>query len=421
MINKKLLIFSNQALSKTNSNGRTLMNFLGNQNADMLAQFFLQKDILDFDVCKNYFFASDYSVLRAVLKRQSAGRIVKKAEFENNIVLQNTATSKKIKRNPLTMLIRNFFWNRKCWRKNFYKWIDDFKPECVLLQAGDAPFLYNISCEISQKYNVPLVIYNSEDYYFKNHNYFKNSGIAGTFYYFFSRTLKNAIKNAIEYASISIYISEDLQKTYDKEFDKKSVAIYTATEVLPNVADEKKPIFSYLGNLGLDRHIGLIKIAETLQKINADFKLDVYGKIPNNDVHDAFENCGALNYCGMVSYDKVKEVISKSLLVFHTESQDPFYVRDIRHGFSTKIADSLASGTCFCIFAPETLSCTKYIIENECGCAITDESQLEIKLKEVILNKDIRERYISNALKVVNKNHNLKKNQTEFAKIINNL
>lgn len=134
-----------------------------------------------------------------------------------------------------------------------------------------------------------------------------------------------------------------------------------------------------------------------------------------------FEDCSALDYHGLVSYERVKEVIAGSLLVFHTESTDPFYVRDICHGFTTKIADSLASGTCFCIFAPETLSCTKYIIENKCGCVITDHTQLEEKLSEIITDKKLRQEYINNALNLVDKNHNLQKNQTRFEEIINNL
>ena len=117
----------------------------------------------------------------------------------------------------------------------------------------------------------------------------------------------------------------------------------------------------------------------------------------------------------------VKQIIHESLLVFHTESDDEFYCKDICHGFSTKIADSLASGTCFVIYAPEMLSCTKYIKANNCGCVITNEEELEEKLSEVINSSELRETYIKNALEVVRKNHNSKKNKEKFAEIINSL
>ena len=420
MIYKKLLIISNNGFSESNSNGRTLLNFFSAEDKINLAQFYLRSDKTDFNVCNNYFFASDTAVLKGVLKRKSAGSIVREITLDNDEA-SSSKSSKKNTKNPFTMLVRKFFWSSKTWRKDFYNWVNDFKPECILLQAGDAPFLYNIAVEIAKKYNVPMVIYNSEDYYFKNYNYFKNSKITGALYPLFHLVLKKAVKKAIDYASVSIYISDDLKDTYDKEFNKKSVAIYTAATVKPNLTDTKKPIFSYLGNLGVDRHIGLIKIAEALNKINPDYKLDVYGKLPNYTVKKCFEDCDFLSYRGLIGYDEVKEIISKSMLVFHTESMDPFYCKDIKHGFSTKIADSLASGTCFVIFAPEMLSCTKYVKENKCGCVITDESEIEQKLKEIIADEELRNKYISNALRVVEKNHNLKKNKDKFADIINNL
>lgn len=420
-MNKRVLIFANNALSKSNSNGRTLLNLLGECNKENLAQFYIQNDTPDFDVCNNYFFVSDSAVLRAFLKRESAGRVVCKIADEKRENATTVSNGKKLPRNPLTMLIRDFLWNRNGWRVLFNDWVKAFDPECVLLQAGDTPFLFNLALETAKKYRIPMLIYNSEDYYFKNYNYFKNSGITGVFYPIFRSKLKKATKTAINYATISIYISEDLKNIYDAEFSKPSVAIYTATDIEPVLAQSEKPIFSYLGNLGLERHVGLIKIAESLNKINSDYKLDVYGKIPNDMVKQAFDNCNSLNYCGLVSYERVKEVIAESLLVFHTESEDPFYVKDIRHGFTTKIADSLASGTCFVIFAPGTLSCTKYVKENNCGCVITEESELECKLREIIEDKTLRENYINNALNIVEKNHRAQKNQAKMVEIINNL
>lgn len=419
MINKRMLVFSNNAFCKSNSNGRTLLNFFSKEDKPFLAQFFLQNDTPDFEICENYFFASDKAVLKSVLKRQSAGYILE--NIQKKVQNSGSSNSKKIPRNPFTMLVRNFFWNKKCWRRNFKNWIDDFSPECILLQAGDAPFLYNIALETAKSRNLPLIVYNSEDYYFKNHNYFKNSGITRIFYPIFRAVLKKSVKKVLDYANTSIYISEDLQETYDKEFNKPSVAIYNATEVTPTFKDDKKPIFSYLGNLGIDRHIGLIKIANALKEINPGYKLDVYGGIPNENVKNAFDQCDALNYCGLVSYEKVKEIIAESMLVFHTESTDPFYCKDIRHGFTTKIADSLASGTCFVIFAPETLSCTKYVKENNCGCVISSDSKLKDSLEELINNKNLQNIYIKNALEIVRKNHNPLKNKEKMSKIINNL
>ena len=422
MINKRLLIFSNNALSESSSNGRTLKNLLGNDSAENLAQFYLQPSLPDFNCCKNYFFVSDSAVLKAFFKRKSAGKVMQEKDFNVASSKEKSSSVKKsIPRNPLTMIIRNFFWNRKAWRKKFQKWIEEFNPQVILFHAGDAPFLYKMSLYYAKKYNLPMIIYNSEDYYFKDYNYFRDGGITAVFYPLFRRKLKKAVEQVLNYATASVYITEDLQKVYDEEFNKKSYYIYTATDVECCPSECENPIFSYLGNLGIDRHIGLVKIANALAEINPQYKLDVYGKVPNEKVKNAFNNCPALNYKGLVSYERVEAVMGESLLLFHTESTDPFYCKDVCHGFSTKIADSLASGRCFVIFAPEMLSCTKYIKENECGVVITEEHELKRKIQEVLENDRLRTKCIKNALEVVEKNHRADTNKAKMEKIINDL
>ena len=231
---KKIFVISNNCFSKTNSNGRTLGNFFVGYSPENLAQFYLQSDSPDFEVCKNYFFASDSSVAKAFIKRKSAGSVVlEKAELKTGKA-DLSSKQRKIPRNPFTMLIRNFFWNRNGWRAKLNNWIKDFSPDIVLLQAGDAPFLYNIALQTAKKYDIPLMIYNSEDYYFKDYNYFKNSGITSILYPIFRCILKKSVKKTMNYASCSVYISEDLKSTYDMEFGKPSVAIYTSTEVHKN-------------------------------------------------------------------------------------------------------------------------------------------------------------------------------------------
>ena len=419
MLNKRVLIFSNNPISKSNSNGRTLLNMFDGEDADKLAQFYLQAGEPDFSACSRFFFSSDSAVVKAFLKKRSAGREVCTSEFSLGNGVKASSSKRKVGRNPFTMLVRNFFWNRKIWREEFDKWVHDFAPECILLQAGDSPFLYNISLEYAKKYSIPLVVYNSEDYYFKNYNYFRKSGLTAVLYPLFRTTLKRAVKKVMDYASTSVYISEDLASLYYKEFEKPSEYIYTSTDVLPNAENISQNAFSYLGNLGIDRHIGLVKIAEALAEIDSSYKLDVYGKIPNDDVKKAFDSCTAINYKGFISYDDVKRVIANSRLLFHTECTDPFYCKDVKYGFSTKIPDSLASGTCLVIFAPEMLACTKYVMQNECGCVITEETQLVEKLREVIFEEAKRDTYIKNALSIVEKNHNIEKNRKKMAEIIN--
>ena len=419
MLTKRVLILANNPLSDGNSNGRTLKNFFDKSDKEQLAQIYIQGGDPDFEACDRFFAVSDGAVLRAFLKRTTAGHEVFPCETSTSF--SNSAKGRKIKKTPLSALLRDFFWNRKGWRRAVNEWIDRFSPEAVLLQAGDSPFMYRWAVRIAEERNVPLVIYNSEDYYFKKFDFMRSRGIARIFFPAFRRKLRRAVRNAVESAAVSIYITEDLKNTYDAEFAKPSEYIYTATEVKPNVDARTEGVFSYLGNLGINRHKSLIKIAEALARIDSEYKLDIYGKCPNDEVQASFDACEAIRYHGLVEYSTVRRVMAESTLLFHAESFEPFYRKDIRHGFSTKIADSLASGSPFVLFAPPELSCTKYLRANACAYVIDNEVELEPKLREIIENSELRMAVTVRAVAVAAENHNAEKNRVKMAKILNEL
>lgn len=413
---KRLLILANNPLSDSNSNGRTLKNFFSPEDREHLAQIYIQ-GTPDFEACSRFFRVSDGEVLRAFFRRRPAGGEVTEAPD----VSTAPQAAKAPRKTPFTLLLRNFFWSRRGWRRTVSAWIDEVAPEAVLLQAGDSPFLYRWAVAIAREREIPLVIYNSEDYYFKRYDYTRSRGLAKLFYPIFSRCLRRAVREAMDAAAVSVYISEDLKNTYDREFGKPGEYIYTATEVIPQCGGRPEGVFSYLGNLGVGRHKSLVKIAEALAKIDPTYRLDVYGKLPNEEVGRSFDACFALRYRGLVDYSTVRRVMGESTLLFHAESFEEFYCRDIRHGFSTKIADSLASGTPFVIFAPSELSCTKYLEEKACACVIENEADLEAKLREVIESRELRESLVERALAVAKENHNAEKNREKMARILDEL
>ena len=177
-------------------------------------------------------------------------------------------------------------------------------------------------------------------------------------------------------------------------------------------------VASYLGNLGVGRHEGLIEIANTLQKISPDYFLDVYGKIPNDTVKTAFDNCVGIRYHGVIPYDEVIRVMENSDLLVHTESFSEFYKEDLKFAFSTKIADCLASGRCFLLYSPDNMASFKYLDGNRLAYTVSSKGELENTLKNIIDSSENRQRYISNAIKAADEKHNSEKNGKIFSDII---
>ena len=417
----KVLVISNECFSKTSSNGRTLGNFFLGWPKEQLAQFFLIGKP-DAYYCDQYFQISDRQALNALLHRDSVGGEVLLTDDEAELI--SAQKRKKSVRNALTMLGRSAIWKTKVWQKNgFWNWIDTFAPDIVLLQAGDCAFMYDLAVETAKHTNAKLAIYNSEGYYYKDFDYFRGTGLAHTVYPLFKRQLKKSLEKAYAMAGCVFYICDELKEAYAKDFSGYAETIFTGSEIRYAEKAKKNDNFTtvYLGNLGLKRHESLMDIAQTLQEISKNLYVDVYGKATSEEVANALNTCCGIRYHGMVPYEKVKEILRDSDLLLHVESFDPFYQEDVKFGFSTKIADSLSSGNCFLLYAPEHFACFQYLKNNDAAYTASSKQEMEMILRNLVDDPKARARYRENALTLAEKNHRTEKNNEKFQSVLRKL
>ena len=418
----RLLVVSNNCFSRTNSNGRILSELLMDYSKSDLAQFFIKKDDPDFSVCENYYLVTDTEVLNSI-KGKPCGRVLSDQDNTGDKKPDINPSGHTKSKGVCARIARNWVWKFGRWNnEGLKKWIDSFDPECVLLQSGDSVFMLKFAYSISIERGIPLIIFNSEDYYFKKLNYLGGGLISDFVYKFYIANYRRHFDKIINRATHSVYICGSLKELYDEKYRRPSSVIMSSTDIIADLPLRDRlnqpPRFSYLGNLGLKRHEALIEVAEALNSINNNFRLDVYGKTSNSESIDALNGCRAINYHGFVSYDEVKTVMKSSDFLFHAECFDENIIRDIRNGFSTKIADSLACGVCFVFYGDKSIEGAKYLKSNDCACVITDKSMLRYELEHIINDGELRLRYISNALKVVEKNHRADKNRQKMESII---
>ena len=166
---KRVLVVSNGCFSLTDSNGRTLSKLFSGYDPSCLAQVFTY-GTPDFGVCKNFYKMTDKSALKALITRRSGGY-----PLENVEILQNSSLApirKKTKRTPFRKYIRELVWKYSGWYKGqFMEWLEDFSPEAVLVFAGDGGFIMDCARIVAERFHIPVIIYTTEDYYFKDYNY----------------------------------------------------------------------------------------------------------------------------------------------------------------------------------------------------------------------------------------------------------
>lgn len=417
---KRVLVLVNNCFSKSTSNGRTLGNMFLGYPKELLAQFTTQMEDPDFDLCDRYFYVSDGDALRALTKGERVGRRLS-GEMVETQKENSCQERRKTARNALTMLLREAVWNSGRWKRGgFRDFVEEFQPQVLVLQAGDCAFMFRLARKLAKKYQIPYVIFNTEGYYFNKNDYFRGKGLAHWVYPIFRRHFVREFRKTMKSAAHTVYHCETLQEDYSKAFDHPSTVIYAATELQPKAPREKKEGFSavYMGNLGLMRQEPLIEIGQTLHEISPDCFLDVYGKAPNEEVRQSLERCPGIRCRGYVGYDQVSRLLTESDLVVHGENFAPFYRKYLRHGFSTKIPDTLASGTDFLLYAPEEIACCQYLKKNQAAYVATNREELEEILRELVTNPQSRGRYRENARRLVEQNHRPQVCSKKFQEIL---
>ena len=414
---KRVLIISNGALSDSDSNGRTVGNLFNAYDNDKLAQFCVYGNP-DFSKCKNYYKVTDKDALKSFLTLKQCGGKVEHNEEKT------TTTNVKItkqRKTPLKVLLREFAWKFGHWKgKKLNKWIDEFNPEVVFINLADNCFTINLAVMVAKKYNIPIVAFSTENYYFKRENYLTNK--FSLLYKIINRKLKKAYKRLEKYCVKCFLNTSLLRNLYASEFNFDCDCSYCKSEMdfVANykIKDCEEIKVSYLGNLGLNRHKTLIEIGQILNQIDFKIKLYVYGKTNDLSIEEELSSCSGIKYMGFVSYEEVTQVIHCSDLLIHTEYSSYENNQDLKYAFSTKIADSISSGTPLFVYADEGLALSEFLINNGCAFFECKKERLEEALRNALFNEEVRRKVLETSKDISEKYF---KNNSEVQEFINQL
>ena len=415
----KVLVISNNSFSKTDSNGRTLGNLFIGWPKDRIAQFCVSSDGADFDICENYYCMTDSEVLNARLHFSKAKKNEIKPTSEKKEAVGERGQGKK---DVIRMLVRDLLWHKDVWyTKEFRAWIDEFAPEIILVLYSDSAFILDMATFLSKRLDVPLIMYSTEGYYFFKGNYFRNkSRLNNLILPLYQWRYKKHVEKMMSRVSRSMYLNDMLQEDYNKRFNDKSIVLYTTSTVEPTerLFDKDNLQFSYIGNMTFGRPKALLEIADVLQEINPKWQLTVYGKPLKDEDKELLKNHPGIAFKGFVGYDEVQRVVKESNVLFHAESQDQLWHESLKYGFSTKMADSISSGSCFVLYASPEIACSRYIIETGAGWFADSKEGLKRALEEILYSDERRQTVLKTARQIARNNHSASNNCQKFRQII---
>ncbi len=416
----KVLVVSHNVFSKTGNMGKTLSAYFNEWNVGEIAQFYVHYEVPTSHICHNYYRITDKEMIKSIFTRKT-GTILTEKDINIDLADSRTDTGntaklyqKGRKRTPFIYFARNLWWKLGKWKtKKLLAWVDKFNPDIIFLASGDYYFIYDIALELAKYKSIPLVVSCMDDYYLYNKNEKKLGGKL------MHRIFMKHVKKTMEYASCIYPICEKMGRDYEKLFNKPYHTLCTPSTIDEPLNYEKTKAISYIGNLDNKRNEALVQLGQAFKKIGCDHKaeyIDVYSAETNPETLKDLTEGNGIRFHGRLNSEEVLRVMGTSMAVIHTESFDEQARKIYKYSVSTKIADSLASGTPILAFGPAEMAAMEYINQNESAYCIVDEKDLEDSLKKFIEDEGLRERIRSNALALAKNNHDAKKNSRMIAK-----
>ncbi|MCQ2975614.1 MAG: hypothetical protein MJ211_12505 [Bacteroidales bacterium] len=379
----KILVVSNNCLSFDNNNGKVMRNYLYAFSNDELCNFYISNEkspvgISSFNVTNND--ALKRFVTFGLFKAKKSS-----ASSEN-------VNGSNIKYSPFKHYLRYLVWNSGFWKSRKYKnFIKNEKPERIVTFLGNNPYLLKLSYELSKKLSVPLILFIGEDYPLKNFDYITRKNKMGFWFRRFHKTEKRCFLKASKMADLVIFNSDYIKDAYlEKYAFKKYDIVYhlSSQSHLNNNFDSK--VILYAGNMGLGRVDALIDFADVLYNVDKTFMLKVFGNANKIDF-DELSKHQNIDYHSFIKNEELIKEYEKAFALIHVEKNDIYNNTDLEFAFSTKIVDMICSKKPFLVYAPSCLACSKHLLKYQEQSIATNREELEIKLKNLLIQKNNNE------------------------------
>lgn len=415
----KVLIISNNCFSKSQNMGKTLSSIFSAFDKSEICQLFFYSSVPDATMCEDYFRISDYDLLKGKLWGTIGQIVVPKTSRDQQLYESDNIRKvySTFNRNKASVaLARTILWDISRWNsESLNEWVKNMNPDCIFFASGDTIFSYKIVAYISKKFKIPVISYVCDEFF----EGYEGKGILGRIYH---TRLKKWICNVIGNSQKLAVICESLGEFYKKNFGCEYIVLNTGTDIKgdDNERQSCSNNIAYLGNIGLNRWKSLIEIGQALsflnKKYSKNYKLNIYSGETDEHILNNLRSIDTICFKGRVTSEECLNIIKNSKAVIHTESFETSDINRVKYSMSTKIADSLASGTCLFAYGSSELASIQYLSKHRCAVVATNKDELKSQLFRVLENTQIRNECIEQALEIAQMNHNAINNSIRFRK-----
>lgn len=406
---KRLLIISNNVISETNNNGKTILSFIDGMKDAEIAQLYFSGEVPRVEGF-TYFQITDKDIIGGFINSSKRGKS-RDVVFDNSQV-DDFSIRNKVGRNDVTLIIRDILWIIHWKSKQLEEWLDAFMPQAIFFVAGDGLFPYVICNSIKRKYNSRLTVYVTDDYIMP----IKNEKVLHKIR---RKKIYESLKSTLSIADSFYTVSKMMHDAYIKELGYDSYIAFNMTEDLydPVKNDRDEIYLIYTGSLYYKRDEIIGELAKEISNLNQNnpiqAKLIVYSNYePTEKQKKKFLIDEVSFFGGSLNKTDLKKVLNKADILVFVESFDIKHIEKIKYSISTKVSEYMSVGKPIFAIGPNNVGSMKYLSDIAICC---NRSELIKNKLEIILNDvKIREEYGNKARIKFLKDFNKRKQQEQL-------
>lgn len=375
---KRVLIISNNALSYTSNNGKTVWSLFEEYPRECLFQLFTRDEVPTIDI-GGYFKLTNQNVIMGRVCKNKRGKVVKPNTDINEVQIIKTS---RIKRTSFNCLVREIVWAGVWKSKQLDEWLEKINPEILFFVAGDTEYSYSICEYIAKKTGAEINIYITDDYIIPRSN-------EGIFDSIKRKRIFKRLNKILPRTKSFFTISEKMRKEYFLIFNKDSMPIFNVSENLRienrSKSDNSQILITYAGSLYYGRADVLYEVAKCISEINKTYHLNINLEIySGQEISDKLKDKLTINdascFCGALNKKDLKCKLNESTIVLFVESFDIDQIEKTRFSLSTKISEYMSVEKPIIAIGPKEIGSMEFL--SDVAICIYDTNEI----KETILS-----------------------------------
>lgn len=425
--NPKILIISDATWADNNNIGATFSNLFQGYPKENLAMIYARPDLPSTKVCDNFFQISENRLMNNLFNKSVKTGLRVGNNQSSNEKIENLIKSEKNGKKMYQifhkfrfhsiLFAREILWKVSNWKtEELNQFIAEFNPDIVLSLACPGAYMSDIQQYVIDYSNAKSVVYFVDDIYSLRHYSFS------PFFWINKQMVRKKIKKTVKLSETVYTIIPKQKREYDQYFDIDSVILNKGgffNKSYPNSDRGNKPLnMVYTGNVYAGRWETIIKLGETLDKINENEKVCLLSVYTTNKLTSKMKKdlakLNSIRFMGAIPANEVSSIQQQSDILLHVESMKLKEKLSTRLSFSTKLVDYFAQGKPILAIGWKKAASIEYLRGNDVAAIVDDLNDIDMIVGNLVNDTKRMEELGANAVAFGKRNHSLDKIQENF-------